>query len=312
MQKEKETLADLLSLYAQKRFLFVKPGGNHGDMLIYIGLKSLAKYLDLRYKEISFNELRKEKLDNYDVVYIHGSGGFVPWWSGTPYKALKIASQHKKTVIIGPSTFHLDEKYIYELFKEALQNNICENIYIYCRERSSYNFVEKVASGFGEVYIDHDTAFHATYSDILQNAGILKYPKKRFEEIYALRTDNEIEKYNYPRLNKFAVDPIQYNYSFKEWVTFHIIANSLITNRLHSAIMGALMDVDTTILPNSYHKNRSVWEYSLKNKGVKWEYDISNLSKSPISIAIQKWLRKNPAWQRRIGRIYYGSLSCTD
>lgn len=311
MQKQINTLDDLLRLHSHQRFLFVKPGGNHGDFLIYLGMRSLAKHLCLEYKEILFTELEMEKLDDYDVVYVHGSGGFVPWWSGTPYKSLEyIASHFKKTVIIGPSTFHIDQSYILNLFEKILHNRICDNLYVYFREYCSYESLNNIISRFGDTYIDHDTAFHAHYFDILKSAKIMTTPKKRVKKIYALRCDRETEQNVYLKLKNFAVDPVQYTNTFKEWIFFHMIASSLITNRLHSAILGYLLDIDTTLLPNSYHKNRSVWEYSLKDKGIKWQNELTDTSKSNMSIQMQKWLQKKRSWQRCVGRFYYGSLSC--
>ena len=38
------------------------------------------------------------------------------------------------------------------------------------------------------------------------------------------------------------------------------------TNRLHVAIMGALYGREVNLYPNSYYKNKEVYEYSIKNK----------------------------------------------
>lgn len=42
------------------------------------------------------------------------------------------------------------------------------------------------------------------------------------------------------------------------------------TNRLHFAIAALIMGNQATLYPNSYHKNRSVWEASLKDLGCGW------------------------------------------
>jgi len=61
------------------------------------------------------------------------------------------------------------------------------------------------------------------------------------------------------------------SYSFKYRLGFHMAnASTIITNRLHSAIIGAILGKNVELFRNSYHKNRSVWEYSLQSKGVKW------------------------------------------
>jgi hypothetical protein len=53
-------------------------------------------------------------------------------------------------------------------------------------------------------------------------------------------------------------------------VRIHLFARSITTNRLHSAIIGAIAGKPVTIGPGSYHKNRSVWQYSLAERGVRW------------------------------------------
>lgn len=39
---------------------------------------------------------------------------------------------------------------------------------------------------------------------------------------------------------------------------------TVITNRLHFAIAGLLQSRRVILLPNAYHKNRSVWDSSLR------------------------------------------------
>ena len=55
-----------------------------------------------------------------------------------------------------------------------------------------------------------------------------------------------------------------------DWAVLHMHASRIVTNRSHSAIMGAVLGKDTSIFAGSYHKNRSIYDYSLKELGVKW------------------------------------------
>lgn len=52
----------------------------------------------------------------------------------------------------------------------------------------------------------------------------------------------------------------------------------IITNRLHFAIAGMTMMRRVTLLPNSYHKNRSVWEAWLKDLGCEWCDSLKEIS----------------------------------
>ena len=61
-----------------------------------------------------------------------------------------------------------------------------------------------------------------------------------------------------------VVDPCQE----KNWTQLHMDASRILTNRCHSAILGAILGKDTTMFKGHYHKNRSIYEYSLKKLGV--------------------------------------------
>jgi len=87
-------VANLFNLFCSlkdKYFLFVEPGGNCGDYLIYKGAEKIANLCGLQFKSVSIQEFLHCSYPIESVVYIHGSGGFVPWWSGTPILALKKA-----------------------------------------------------------------------------------------------------------------------------------------------------------------------------------------------------------------------------
>ena len=71
-----------------------------------------------------------------------------------------------------------------------------------------------------------------------------------------------------------TLDPAYAAINFRHWVRIHLYAKSIITNRLHSSIIGAVAGKPVTLGPGSYHKNRSVWEYSLANQGVHWTDSI--------------------------------------
>ncbi|MFV0442512.1 MAG: polysaccharide pyruvyl transferase family protein [Planctomycetaceae bacterium] len=52
----------------------------------------------------------------------------------------------------------------------------------------------------------------------------------------------------------------------------------IITDRLHFAICGLLNQRRVTLLPNSYHKNRSIWETWLSDLGCEWANDPLEVS----------------------------------
>ena len=83
----------------------------------------------------------------------------------------------------------------------------------------------------------------------------------------------------------FWLDPAWQAKDFKSWVQIHNNANTVFTDRTHSAIVSMLLGKKVYLLPNNYHKNRSIWEYSLKDFGVHW---LEELKPNPRLKVIRK------------------------
>lgn len=90
-------------------------------------------------------------------------------------------------------------------------------------------------------------------------------PSRRYGRETFIRVDNECELVNWP-----PHDPTRYCRTAEEYLATAGSYQSLETDRLHFAIAGMMMKTETTIMPNSYHKNRSMWETWLKNLGCLW------------------------------------------
>ena len=75
---------------------------------------------------------------------------------------------------------------------------------------------------------------------------------------------------DFSQLEGIPLDPALYATSFEHWLRLHAGARQIISSRTHSAIAGSILGKPTIMLPGSYHKNRSIWEYVLKDRGVVW------------------------------------------
>lgn len=152
---------------------------------------------------------------------------------------------------------------------------------------TTYKFIKN--EFYSKTYHDQDTALFLsseneffkkfTYNTSIEN----KY------SLLAVRQDLESsflpEKLNYIKYD-LVCDPVNWNFLLSRpilhsissfigiaalnWSKIHLKASKITTNRSHSAILGILAEKDVEMFRNSYHKNRSIWEYSLKDKGVKW------------------------------------------
>ncbi len=99
--------------------------------------------------------------DDETVIYLHGSSGYNPWWSGTPMKQLEKASQtHEGILIQGPSTVHADRDFIQEHIRALLEETTLDKIFFYTRERTSYDALKTALPEQVHLHTDHDTALH--------------------------------------------------------------------------------------------------------------------------------------------------------
>jgi len=265
------TLFDLFRQLSSHVFLFIEPGGNSGDSLIYKGAYKLAAQANLQYEVAKHEEIihQIDGVSRDHIIYVHGGGGFVPWWSGKPITAIrKIVSTFNGIVIFGPTTFSEDVDYLKESFINSISEGRCKKLHIFTREHTSYLVLKRCLPSWVELWEDHDTALNLKARDF--DTSLIKQKYK----FYAIRTDKEMCPTQKMDVFSSQLDPVTYCRSFNEWFLLHARAKEIVTNRLHSSILGSILGKRTTLMPNSYHKNRSVWEFSLANRDVNWRESL--------------------------------------
>lgn len=264
-----QKIFDLFKKYGGRRFIFMRPDGNFGDDLIYRGAEKLASLAGIAYESIDYETSMNIQFPSEAVLYLHGSGGFNTFWSGKPMRQLaKALSTHFGVIIVGPTTFEIDNIFLTNMVLDIFQNNKSEKFYLFCREEVSYHAIKEVLPNWVALDVDHDTAFNLTISDFDR-----KKVKSRYL-LYAIREDKEAVPFQDKDYLAVWCDPINHCKNFTEWFLLHSQAKAITTNRLHSAIIGLILEKSVTLLPNNYHKNRAVWEYSLREKGVQWTETI--------------------------------------
>lgn len=263
-------LFDLFRSLAAQPFLFVQPGGNAGDHLIYRGAEKLAALAGVRFRSVSAEKLTPAELEPGLVVYVHGGGGFVPWWSGRSVRALDTAlREHEGIVVLGPTTFHLDAAYLDTVLGEPIAHMRAAMLHLFVRERVSFDAVERFGGARVQVYLDHDTALNLQRDDLLSLSG--SRSGSSGYALYAIRDDRESPTETFqPNPLGVWLDPARACRTFESWLDVHVRAGRIVTNRTHSTIAGAIAGVPTTMLTNSYHKNRGIWEFSLRDMDVAW------------------------------------------
>lgn len=288
-------LLDLFIVNRHRRFLFVRPGGNCGDYLIYRGAETLADHVGLTWINIDLLHDGRLCARDDDVVYVHGGGGFNSWCSGNAERTLALAvSQHSGLVIQGPQTFDGDRSYTERLFTRLRAARKCDRLVVFAREQTSHSILTAVSPENVEIRLDHDTALQISHGDLKPSP----WPRWLRYALIALRTDDEssFDCKIASRIGAICVDPPRVSRNFNHWLDIHRHSAQIITNRTHSAVVGSLLGVATTLLPGSYHKNRSIWQYSLRDRGVRWADSLEELDVEP------------PHRQRPIQRIAFASL----
>ena len=264
-------LAELFCQHSHREWHFVQPGGNWGDHLIYAGAEALATRLGLNWKSYDYRDFDSSRLPAGAAIYLHGGGGFNPWGSRRAFTNLTNAIAVKDAIVIqGPQTADVLSELTGSLFAEAFQNLRAATVFIYARERNTLDFLKATLPTFVSIGLDSDTALHLHQSDVTRLAHLDSIPAGRYHLLVA-RDDDEVPSTQPLDDNGSVVmDPAYFAQSFEHWIRIHAFAKSIRSNRLHSAIVGALLGKPVTLMGGSYHKNRSIWEYSLKDLGVSW------------------------------------------
>ncbi|MGK2941538.1 MAG: polysaccharide pyruvyl transferase family protein [Immundisolibacter sp.] len=300
------------SLLAQLRELgngqlwVIRLQGNFGDRLLWLGLENLLRHSGLPFKVTAHDQIDRIRPKPEDTVYIHGGGDWVPFWHGAPARVLQtLVALHRGPIVIGPSSFTTRPEHLDRTLVAPLRRAV-GHVTVFCRERPSYEAVAETVGDLARVALDHDTALNLTRQDLLDLGEPVgrtgRYP------LYGLRSDVERRPTGPCRTLRMPVDPTKYCTSFEDWVRLHAGAESIVTNRLHSAVCGAILGLPTTLLPNSYHKSRGVWEHSLRQRGVQWAETLAPdwLGQVEERMGISRYWRQSRKLQRLVAPLRFG------
>jgi exopolysaccharide biosynthesis predicted pyruvyltransferase EpsI len=265
-------LANLFTAHRDRAWYFVASGGNWGDSLIYAGAERLARSLGLRWTDLDYRNIDSAPPPRGACIYLHGGGGLNSWCTGRAFSNLRSALRVPDALVVqGPQTCDTASNEVRELFASALAESVSREIHFFAREMTSAHLMAEILPPSFHLYVDHDTAFALEEKDVLAIAGVRTMPAGNYD-LVVIREDNEqpATKVNGIRPSGIALDPAYVATSFDHWVRMHVFARSISTDRLHSSIIGAICGKPVTLGPSSSHKNKSVWEYSLASRGVRW------------------------------------------
>jgi len=217
---------------------------------------------DLIYKKLS-----KLRAGFADVVLLRGGAYLNDVWK--EYKILENAIRDNPNcnIIVAPQSFFFNTTYFPEFFENTMQE-----IDLFCRERYSYNLL--CSMNFPEnvhIHLSHDTALYLSKDDFNPQNGSydLICPRGDRESVVDWRIQDLSKQKNMELINseqpvnKAIVGDIDLVTDFQAFANLIENSKRVYTDRLHVAILSAILGKDTLLYPNIYHKNRGVYEFSL-------------------------------------------------
>ncbi len=272
-----------------KRFVFLPDPGNAGDSFIAHATYQLFDRLALDYEVGSTRETYPDR-----VVIWGGGGNLVPLYVDLNDFLLDNADVCARLIVL-PHTIQ---------GRESTLARLGANCEIFCRERMSFDHVRRHAPK-ATVILSHDLAFSADLDKTVAQAALFPLPLlsdvdlarrnvKRSLRALSYKTRargssrvlncfrGDREKTNtaipYPNIDASQVyaidtmserDSLETTYRLMRFVDGFRTVN---TNRLHIAILAAMLGQRVNFYPNSYGKNLAVYEHSMAGRfeNVRW------------------------------------------
>jgi len=283
-----DAFTEFLRENRDRKTMVITPGGNHGDTLIHMGLVKKLDEQGVRYSCFNLEHAYKRSLalggkyllnilfwktgidigfkllevpDEVELVLFDGGGYMNDVWYG-PALLKAVMGQTQAPIAVAPQSYVFNRTRLADCFRDGREATL------FCRERYSYDHL----TGQGlpsnvQLKVSPELAFYLTPEDLEEYIE----PREERYQLVAMRRDKEsATSENLIREIEQACDnPVSRDVSMEgsltDFVSWAANAETVITDRLHVAITSSILGKDTTLYGNMYHKNRGVWEYSLRD-----------------------------------------------
>jgi len=231
-----EAFATVFEPLLGKRVGYVRPHGNIGDRLIELAMIQLFGVFGIDWKLQN-----PDRPADVDVIVFGGGGNMGSFYEGN-WKLREKCLRLGLPMTILPQSFMTREDRPFEQ--------------VYVRETASFEFCCESA------ILAPDLALGLSYEP---------FAKRTKETGVFLRRD--VEGLFRRRWNR---DPVRICNSSCDYLELAACYRHIITDRLHFAISGLIVGCETTLLPNSYHKNHSMYETWLKQLGCRFAHSATD------------------------------------
>ena len=241
--------------------------GNAGDALIRVatgqalaraGVKALPPDTEVRGR----------------TVLIIGGGNLVPLYAEADRAIAHFAHSEVERIVVLPHTIRGAPDSLRYLRPNDL---------VMCRDEPSRQAALNSAIA-ADVLLAHDMAFHLDVAEILSDRALARVAEPALDarvpadlvdpssRAVVVLTRNDVERGTHSPAghldasHAFAFGGGEVASLMSTWalLTFVSRCRAIVTDRLHVGIAAALLGVPCTLLPNSYDKNQSVYEQSLR------------------------------------------------
>ncbi len=270
-----------LASFRKKEVFFFPNPGNAGDSLINYSTYQHFEKANVEYRMVT----ESDDLNGKYVIY-GGGGNFVSYYDNASRFIQKWHRSAARLTVLS-STINSNADLLSELGN---------NVDIICREKVSYAYVKKLASR-ANVFLMNDMGFHL---DLQPFQEWQRQKPVNFNDVTVrnlLRFLSEERVFESRTLNSFRIDKESTGIAIPfgnidiakllessdmgrasaQSVSFYLLYflsyfDQINTNRLHVCIAGCLLGKKVHFYPNSYYKNKAVYDYTIKRhfKNVKW------------------------------------------
>lgn len=259
-------LTVFLKKYSKQEAVFCANPGNAGDALIAHATFQLFEKLNIKLQIIKHKEIVHDK-----IIFYAGGGNLVEGKYKNAYHFINNNYRQNREIILLPHTVHGYD----ELLLSA------KNLTIFCREKTSYQNLSAIGFPAERLFLAHDMAFQLSkmeFQDYIMNGnGIAN----------CYRTDKESARtFDMPNDNLDISlswnGELWHRPDFAKNVTHNLASylsafETVKTDRLHVAILAAIIGKKVVLYPNNYYKIKAVFMYSIKDA-----FDNATLIEIPL------------------------------
>jgi exopolysaccharide biosynthesis predicted pyruvyltransferase EpsI len=295
-RKQESSASDMFESFLvqnkNKKMYVITPGGNNGDTLIHMGLIKKLNQIGADYVSINLDEMSRNQII-FGLKYLLDIAAFKIGIDRN-FNLFNIPKE-TELILFGGGGYMNDLYYGFVLLKQILKNKkipvaVAPNSYLFkktdlkalfatnrsytffCREKYSFElFSEMNLSKDINVHLSNDTSLYLKRNDFKKFVS----PSKSEHTLICFRMDKEstIPKNTKKKIvenakinsNNLLIKDIAKIGSFEDYISAVFNADEVYTDRIHVAILAHICKKKTSLFGNCYHKNKGVYEFSLKN-----------------------------------------------